>query len=126
VHDTFPLMRSLALLLLSCLLSTAAEYKGKWTSSRSGDSGDIRMSLESGSVVVFTWQGGEVKAKVARSSSEGNAIEIAFHFTIDGDELESVFKGIRENGRLAGKYVTSVRADGTPVDGGSIEVNEAN
>lgn len=119
-------MRWLALLLCCTFVTFAAEYKGKWTSAYSGNGGTIRLKLEPESDVVFTYAGSDVKAKVARSSVEGNAVEVEFHFSIDGNDLKSVYKATNADGKLTGKYVTSVRGEGSPVDGGTIEVTEGN
>src|SRR5688572_22770023 len=108
-------MRVFVLLLICSVLAVAGEYKGKWTSAHSGNGGDIRFKLESDAEVVFTIQGSEVKAKLARSSVEGDVVEIEFHFTIDGNALKSVYKATKADGKLTGKYVTSVRGEGTPV-----------
>ena len=118
----------LMLLLVFCSVATfAAEYKGKWASAYSGNGGEIRLKVESDSDVVFTIQGSEVKAKVARSVVEGNAVELEFHFTIEGNELKSVYKATKSDGKLTGKYVTSTRGgEGSPVDGGTIDVAETN
>jgi hypothetical protein len=116
----------MCVLVFCSAFALAVEYKGKWTSAHSGGSGEIRLKLDPDSDVVFTYQGSEVKAKVAKSSIEGAAVELEFHFRIDGNELKSVYKATKSDGKLTGKYVTSVRGEGTPVDGGSIDVAESN
>jgi hypothetical protein len=118
-------MRALILLLSLCTALVAAEYKGTWRSAYSEGSGEIRLSLQPESNVVFTFGGTEVKAKLARASVEGSAVELEFHFTIDGNDLKSVYKATKSDRKLSGKYVTSTRSNGEPVDGGSIEVTES-
>lgn len=120
-----PFMRSILMLIALCAAAHAVEYKGKWASGHSGDNGEIRVKLETDGEATFTHEGREIKAKLVKSTSEGDSMELEFHFTLDGTNLTSVWKATRSDGKLTAKYVTSVRGEASPVDGGTIEMIES-
>jgi hypothetical protein len=115
-------MRFLVLLAVAAAAVFGAEtFSGKWASDRNEGSGGIRITLKPEPKVSFTLDGQEVACTVASSKAEGESIEIAYDFILQGYKLRSTLKGTVREGKLSGKYESKVTDDGTPVDSGSFD-----
>lgn len=107
---------------VALLLGIETVYSGKWSSSNSGNSGDIRIRLKPEPEVVFTFSGREVKTKIAKASVADASFELDYDFALDGYELRSNLKGTIKGDKADGTYGTKSIADGSPVDVGTFEV----
>lgn len=115
-------MRIIVLALLAAVFGFAADsYNGKWTSDNSGSGGGIRITLKPEAKVVFTLSGQDVPCTIVSSKVEGESIEVAYDFILQGYKLRSTLKGTLKEGKLAGKYNTATVEDSMPVDAGTFE-----
>jgi hypothetical protein len=107
--------------MLTWAADAASAWKGKWSSENSGNSGDIQIALKPEPRVSFTLSGQEVPCTVVSSKSDGENVEIAYDFNLQGYKLRSSLKGTVKDGKLQGKYTTTTVEDGSAVDSGSFE-----
>lgn len=113
----------LSLVACVALVSGAeAVYSGKWSSSSSGNGGDIQIRLKPEPEVVFTLSGREVKTKIVRASVADVKFELDYDFALEGYELRSSLKATMKGDKAEGSYQTKSIADGSLVDAGTFEV----
>lgn len=117
-------MRIVLLALLASVLAFGADsYKGKWASDNSGSGGEIRLTLKPDAKAVFTLSGQEVPCTNVVSKVEGESIELAYDFILQGYKLRSTLRGTIKEGKFSGKYNTATVEDGTAVDAGTFDTS---
>ncbi|MDZ4799236.1 MAG: hypothetical protein SGI92_13820 [Bryobacteraceae bacterium] len=117
-------MRIVLLTLLTAVLLFGADsYKGKWTSDSSGSGGEIRFTLKPDAKAVFTLSGQEVPCTNVSTKIEGESIELAYDFILQGYKLRSTLKGTVKEGKFSGKYNTATVEDGAAVDAGTFDTS---
>jgi hypothetical protein len=117
-------MRIVVLALLTTVLSFGADFwKGKWSSDASGSGGEIRLTLKPEPKAVFTLSGQEVPCTNVATKVDGESIELAYDFILQGYKLRSTLKGTIKEGKFTGKYNTATLEDGTAVDSGTFDTS---
>ena len=74
--------------------------------------------------VVFTLGTSDVKTTIKRVKTDGDSVEIAYEFDVQGNLLTSTLSGKREGSKLDGKYRTVVSGGDDQVDNGTFSATE--
>ncbi|MEJ7608435.1 MAG: hypothetical protein WKF37_19735 [Bryobacteraceae bacterium] len=112
-----------ALIAFAALLAAADVYSGKWESKLNGNGGEIRIQLKPEPSVSFTFNGTEVKTKVASVSQHGSDFAIAYDYDVEGYTLRSSLKGTVKDSVIEGTYSAAPADGGSAVDQGTFRVS---
>jgi len=119
-------MKFAAALLALSITAFAADspFQGKWSSTRSENGGDLRLTLEKNPSLTFTLGGEEIKTTIVSSKLSESAagqdrkFTIEYRFTIADTRMISLASGTIKDGKMEGKYETRNDDDRTGVDEG--------